>query len=89
MAKVILVNTREHAIHLNVPGTVGKPNEFVPLEPVVIPPCKKDGEGKDVYGELAVEKQHIEIAKKHPVAQHYFKEGWLREKKQPLEESKD
>jgi hypothetical protein len=85
MAKVLVFNTREHSIHLNIPGTAtdskGKP--YVPQEPVVVPPAKmgeRDGQPEKINGQLLIESEHLEAAKKHPVVQHYFKEGWLRAK---------
>lgn len=79
MAKVLVSNHRDHAIHINVPGTAtdlkGKP--YVPQEVVLIPPAKGAGEDRKP-GTQWVESEHLEVAKQHPVVQHYFREGWLR-----------
>lgn len=81
MAKILVINTREHAIHLNVPGTASDAKNakpFVPQEHVVIPAAKVDANNKKTNGQMVVESEHLEAARRNVVVQHYFKEGWLR-----------
>jgi hypothetical protein len=74
MAKVKIVNRREHAIHLNV---VTKDNV---TETVTVPSsCENPADRTQViHGEALVDDSFVVAVKKHPVGQHYFKEGWLR-----------
>ena len=69
MAKILLKNTREHAIHLNV----GR-------DTVLVPSSRQnpDDRSKIIPGQIAVESDFIDKAKKSPVVQHYFREGWLQ-----------
>lgn len=80
MAKIIIQNTREHDITLNL---VTDKNEIVST---TIPGARQDPEDRTKFdfGEAEVESELIAAArKKSPVVNHYFDEGWLREKKAP------
>jgi hypothetical protein len=73
MAKVKLLNNREHDIFIHVPSTPQKP-----IEPIRVPGGRKQND-KFVPGQVQAEDSHIAEAKKNKVVQHYFKEGWLKQ----------
>lgn len=75
MAKVVILNTREHIIHLNA-----TPDPQKPIPSVSIPCARKhDLTDKLAPGRIEIEGEHLAAFKKSKVVQHYFKEGWLRE----------
>ena len=82
MAKIILENTREHDITLNVTAESGE------LLQVTVPAARQSPNDKNelVSGRAEADDAIVTAAKKNPVVSHYFDEGWLRIAKQPAKE---
>ena len=82
MAKIILENTREHDITLNVTGESGE------LVQVTVPAARQSPNDKNelVNGRAEADDSVVAAAKKNAVVAHYFDEGWLRIAKQPAKE---
>lgn len=83
MANVTLENTREHDITLSITGASGE------LVQVTIPAARQNHDDKTeiVYGRTDADNAVILAAKKSPVVEHYFDEGWLRVAK-PVQDAK-
>lgn len=83
MAKILVENTTDHDIVLRISS--GKE-----VQPVTIPARTKDAvdEKKIINGRESVDSEFLEKAKKYPVVQHYFDQGFLRELKSSKSESK-
>ena len=79
MAKVTLENNTERQIHLNI----GK-------EKYIVPSAKENPDDRQeiVNGTLEIDFAVVEEARKHPVATHYFKQGWLKVINEPADEPK-
>lgn len=77
MAKVKLINVREHDITLHTPKNGH----------VIIPAAKQnpDDRSKLIHGEAECEDALFAEAKKSEAVQNFFKEGWLRIPKQQQE----
>lgn len=82
MAKIILENTREHDITINVTAESGE------LLQVTVPAARQSATDKNetVAGRTETDDAIVAAAKKNPVVAHYFDEGWLRVAKQPAKE---
>lgn len=76
MAKIILKNTREHDITINLPPIE---KDGLPVS-VTVPAARQNPENKNelLHGEVETDDSIVEAARKHTVAKHYFDEEWLR-----------
>lgn len=85
MAKIILENTREHDITLNVTAESGE------LAQVTVPAARQSPTDKNeiINGQAEADDSVVAAAKKNPVVAHYFGEGWLRVAKQPAKQAQD
>jgi len=85
MAKIILENTREHDITLNVTAESG---EWVQ---VTVPAARQSQADKNeiINGQAEADDSIVSAAKKNQVVAHYFSEGWLRVAKQPAKQAQD
>ena len=85
MAKIILENTREHDITLNLTAESGE------LHQVTIPAARQNPADKNelVHGRSEADDAIVAAAKKNPVVAHYFEAGWLRVAKQPAKPAQD
>lgn len=74
MAKILIENTREHDITVNVPGGAGE------VVQVTVPAARQNPEDKSelINGRAEVDDSIIEAGRQNPVVAHYFEEGWLR-----------
>jgi hypothetical protein len=73
MANVVVRNTREHAIHLNVTHKGAVVTQTIPGA------RENPLDRKEIiHGTAVLDASFVDVVKKHPVANHYFKEGWLQ-----------
>lgn len=73
MAKVLIENTREHDI------TVSALVKSVTAQ-ATVPGARQNPDNRNelIHGVAEVDSELLDIAKKSPVVQHYFDEGWLK-----------
>lgn len=85
MAKIILENTREHDISLNLTAETGE------VLQVTVPAARQSANDKNelVHGRAEADDAIVAAAKKNPVVAHYFDEGWLRFAKQPAKQAQE
>ncbi len=75
MAKILLENTREHDINLQLTDKSGV------IQSITIPGARQNPDNRNelIHGVGEADSDLVDAAKKaSPVVKHYFEEGWLK-----------